>query len=200
MDQAIILLNNLLGFASYFRYPLIGIAIIFEGPILMIASGFLYRTGFFDIVPLFFAIMIGDLTGDTLWYIAGRYFANPILKKEGKFFGVTPERFEKINDLFKRYHERILIFSKLTLGLGFAIGVLASAGMAKVSFKRFIVINAIGEVFLVSILIMIGYFFGHLYSNISDNMKAGFVVVVGVIVVTAFLFFSRYVRQKSKEL
>ena len=200
MNEALIFLGSVMAFASYFRYPLIGAAIIVEGPVLMIASGFLYRTGFFEIAPLFIAIMVGDLTGDTLWYLAGRYFANPILNKKGKFFGITPEKFEKINDLFKRYHERILIFSKLTLGLGFAVGVLTAAGMAKVSYKRFIVINAIGEVFLVSILLTLGYFFGQIYLGISDNLKIGFLVSLAVIVISAFLIFSRYVRQKSKEL
>ena len=166
----------------------------------MVASGFLYKTGFFELVPLFIAILIGDLIGDVVWYVAGRYFADPILKKNGKFIGITPERFAKIKDLFARYHERILIFSKLTLGLGFAIGVLAVAGMTKVSFKRYMVINAIGEIFLVSILLMAGYFFGGLYLGISDNLKAVFVATIAVIVVIAFYFFSKYVRRKSDEL
>jgi len=200
MAQAIILLQSILGFASYFRYPLIAVGVIFEGPILMIASGFLYRTGFFDIIPLFLAIMAGDLIGDVLWYLAGRYFADPILTKYGKFVGIDPEKFEKLKGLFSKYNERILIFSKLTLGLGFALGVLVTAGITRVSFKRFMIINAVGEFFLVSILISIGYFFGEMYMRISDNLKAGFVVFVVVAIVTFLFFFSKYVRVKSKEL
>ena len=194
------LLNHILGFASYFRYPLVAVGTIFEGPIIMIAAGFLYRTGFFELVPLFIAIVIGDLIGDVIWYVAGRYFAHPILSKKGKFVGITPERFEKINDLFSRYHERILIFSKLTLGLGFAVGVLVAAGMAKVSFKRYMIINIIGEFFLVSALMSIGYFFGQVYLNISSNLKIGFLITVAVVILTAFYLFSRYINKKSKEL
>ena len=130
-------LTSILGFASYFRYPLIALGTFVEGPILMIASGFFYRTGFFEIVPLFIAILIGDLIGDVFWYMVGRYFAEPVLSKHGKFVGVTPDRFEKIKELFTKYHEKILIFSKLTIGLGFALGVLVVAGATKVSFKRF---------------------------------------------------------------
>jgi membrane protein DedA with SNARE-associated domain len=196
----VVLLNHILGFASYFRYPLVAVGTIFEGPIIMIAAGFLYRTGFFELVPLFIAIVIGDLIGDVIWYVAGRYFAHPILSKKGKFVGITPERFEKINDLFSRYHERILIFSKLTLGLGFAVGVLVAAGMAKVSFKRYMIINIIGEFFLVSALMSIGYFFGQVYLNISSNLKIGFLITVAVVILTAFYLFSRYINKKSKEL
>jgi membrane-associated protein len=200
MPEPVALLTMIMGFALYFRYPLIAICVIFEGPILMIASGFLYRTGFFAIVPLFIAILIGDLIGDVIWYVAGRYFAHPILKKKGSFVGITPEKFEKINDLFSRYHERILIFSKLTLGLGFAVGVLTAAGMAKVSFKRYMVINVIGEFFLVSILLAIGYFFGQVYLNISENLKIGFLVTVAVVVISSMYLFSRYIARKSKLL
>jgi membrane protein DedA with SNARE-associated domain len=200
MIDPVILLNNILGFASYYRYPLIAIGTIFEGPILMIASGFLYRTGFFAIVPLFIAILIGDLVGDVIWYVAGRYFAHPILSKKGKFVGITPERFEKINELFSKYHEKILIFSKLTLGLGFAVGILAAAGMAKVPFKKYMIINIIGEFFLVAVLLSVGYFFGQVYLNISDNFKIGFLITVAVLVLSSFYFFSRYISKKSREL
>jgi len=200
MIQSMYFLNSLLSFAAYFRYPLIAVGVIFEGPILMIASGLLYRTGFFELAPLFIAILAGDLIGDVFWYMSGRYFADPILKKHGKFIGITPEKFEKIKDLFSRYHERILIFSKLTLGLGFAIGILAVAGMTKVSFKRYMIINIIGEFFLVSILLSVGYLFGELYLGISDNLKAAFIAIVFVVVISAFYFFSRYIRNKSKEL
>ena len=85
MIQTMSFLTGLLGFASYFRYPLIGVGVIFEGPVLMVASGLLYRTGFFELTPLFIAILIGDLVGDVFWYVVGRYFADPILKKQGKF-------------------------------------------------------------------------------------------------------------------
>lgn len=200
MIDPVAFLNSILDFASYYRYPLIAIGTIFEGPILMIASGFLYRTGFFAIIPLFIAILIGDLIGDIIWYVAGRYFANPILSKKGRFIGITPERFERINELFSKYHEKILIFSKLTLGLGFAVGILTAAGMAKVPFRKFMVINIIGEFFLVSALLAIGYFFGQVYLNISDNLKIGFLVVVAALVVIAFYLFSRYISRKSKEL
>lgn len=200
MISPVILLNSILSFASYFRYPLIAIGTVIEGPILMIASGFLYRAGFFELVPLFIAILIGDLIGDILWYVVGRYFAGPILSKRGKFVGITPEKFEKIKELFSKYHERILIFSKLTLGLGFALGVLVVAGATKVSFKRYMVINAIGEIFLVSTMIAIGYFFGEVYLKISDNLKFGFLAVVLVLIIASFYAFSKYISNKSKEL
>ena len=200
MPDPVVFLTSILGFASYFRYPLIAVGTIIEGPILMIASGFFYRMGFFELIPLFIAILIGDLIGDAFWYMVGRYFAEPVLNKHGKFVGITPDRFDKIKKLFTKYHEKILIFSKLTIGLGFALGVLVVAGATKVSFKRFMVINIIGEFFLVAILLIIGYFFGEVYSKISDNFKFGFLILVALVILSFSYFFSRYVKRKSEEL
>lgn len=200
MFDPITFLTSILGFAAYFRYPLIAVGTIIEGPVLMIASGFLYRTGFFELLPLFAAILIGDLIGDIVWYVVGRYFAEPVLHKHGSFVGITPERFEKIKELFTKYHERILIFSKLTIGLGFALGVLIVAGATKVSFKRYMVINFIGEFFLVSTMLTIGYSFGEAYYNVADNLKAGFVVFFVLVILSFTYFFSRFVKAKSKEL
>lgn len=200
MSDPVVFLTSILGFAAYFRYPLVAFGTIIEGPILMVASGFMYRMGLFELIPLFIAILIGDLIGDVFWYIVGRYFAEPILSKHGKFVGITPERFERIKGLFSKYHERILIFSKLTIGLGLALGVLIVAGATKVSFKKYMFINLVCGFFLVSILMSIGYFFGEVYSNISDNFKAVFLIVVIALVLSFSFFFSRYVKKKSAEL
>ena len=200
MISPVIFLNNTLSFASYFKYPLIAVGTVVEGPILMIASGFLYRNGVFELLPLFIAILIGDLIGDVIWYVVGRYFALPVLNKKGSIVGITPEKFEKIKELFSKYHERILIFSKITLGLGFALGVLVTAGIMKVSFKRYMFINIVGEFFLVSFMISIGYFFGEIYLRIPDSFKVEFLISVFMIISISLYVFSKYIKNKSKEL
>jgi membrane protein DedA with SNARE-associated domain len=200
MSDPVVFLTSILGFAAYFRYPLVAFGTIIEGPILMIASGFMYRLGLFELVPLFLAILIGDLIGDVFWYIVGRYFAEPVLSRHGKFVGITPERFERIKGLFSKYHERILIFSKVTIGLGLALGVLVVAGATKVSFKKYMLINLVCGFFLVAIMLTIGYFFGEVYSRISDNFKIAFLVLVAVLILSFSYFFSRYVKRKSAQL
>jgi membrane protein DedA with SNARE-associated domain len=200
MSDPVVFLTSILGFAAYYRYPLVAFGTIIEGPILMIASGFMYRLGFFELVPLFLAILIGDLIGDVIWYIVGRYFAEPVLNRHGKFVGITPERFERIKGLFSKYHERILIFSKLTIGLGLALGVLVVAGATKVSFKKYMLINFVCGFFLVAVMLTIGYFFGEVYSKISEDFKIAFLVLAAVLILSFSYFFSRYVKKKSAEL
>ncbi len=182
-------------FLAGFRYVLLFIGIVVEGPILMVASGILIHIGFFDAVTAFWVIILGDLVGDIIWYYIGYYFAEPLIRKYGKILKITPEIFEKAKGLFHKYHVKILLISKLTIGFGMSLATLMAAGATKVPFKKYIALNFLGEVVLVGVLLSLGYFFGQLYNTIADTMKIYFVVgFVGVIGVSSF-YFTKYIKK-----
>ena len=93
-----------LSFISYFKYFFVFLGAVIEGPIVMIASGFLLSLGTFEAVPLFASLLLGDLVGDIIWYYIGYYFAGFFINKYGKFFGLKPELFEKVKTVFYKYH------------------------------------------------------------------------------------------------
>jgi membrane protein DedA with SNARE-associated domain len=134
------------------------------------------------------------------WYALGYYFGEPFLVKHGRFFSITPESFERAKVLFHKYHTKILIISKMTLGLGMALAVLMAAGAMKIPFKKYITLNAIGEVVLVGVLISIGYFFGNLYSIIDKGFKGLFLFGFTVLILAVGYGFAKYVKNKAKEL
>ena len=94
------------------RYVLIGVAAIVEGPVLMVACGFLLSQGALTLAPLFTALVLGDLVGDIIWYYIGYFFADPFIARHGHFFSVTPELMDRAKKLFSRYHTNILLISK----------------------------------------------------------------------------------------
>ncbi len=185
-----------LTWAYSFRYPLIFIGAILEGPIIMIATGFFLRFGSFSLLPLYAALVCGDLVADIAWYYVGYYFATPLIKKHGRFFGINKEVFEKVETTMHKYPRRILLTSKLTLGLGFALAVILAAGATRLPMKVFITMNALGELFYVASLLAVGYFFGKLYTSIADSFKI-FFAIGGALLITALAFgFSRYLKER----
>lgn len=190
------LVPHFLLFLSNYKYILLFFSIIIEGPILMIASGFLILTGFFNPIYAFLVILVGDLVGDVIWYYIGYFFAEPFLKKYGKFFKITPEIFEKSKNLFHKYHEKILFFSKITIGLGISLATLLTAGASHISFRKYIMLNFLGEIVLVSMLLSIGYFFGQMYFSIADTFKVYFTVGTILFVGTFLFYLIRYLRRK----
>lgn len=106
--------HQLLDFLSFSRYAVVFVLCIVEGPVVMLTSGFLLRLGQFQIVPLYFSLMLGDFAADLVWYAVGRFGAWPLINRFGKFFNITPEIIIKIEKRFKTYQNKILFISKIT--------------------------------------------------------------------------------------
>ncbi len=189
------LLPNFLLFLVGYKYLLLFLGIVIEGPILMVASGILIHIKFFDLTTAFIVILAGDLVGDVVWYYIGYFFAGPFIKKYGKFIKITPEVFENAKGLFHKYHVKILLISKITIGFGMSLATLMAAGATRVSLKKFLMLNFLGEIILVSVLLSVGYFFGQLYNSIADTMKIYFVVGAIVVMGISTYYFTKYIKR-----
>ena len=185
--------------APFLKYIAVFFGAIIEGPILMIAMGFFLRLGYVSFLPLYIALLAGDLTGDIVWYFVGYYFAKPIIARYGKFLSITPEIFEKVKKLFERHDSKILFLSKITSGFGGALATLISAGAVRVPFKKYFIINGLGEFVWVSLLLTIGYAFGNIYSSIASGFKVAFIVSACVFVGGAVYGFFYFLRQRFIE-
>lgn len=161
---------SLIAFIEASRYGLLFVSTLFGSPVVMIAAGYLVHIGQLDFWPAYGVIVAADIAGDIIWYWVGRIGARPFFERFGGYVGVGPELIEKLEDRFNHHHERILIVSKLTMGLGVAIAVLAVAGMMRVPFWRYLAINLSGELLWALMPIGIGYYFG----NISDLLPPSF--------------------------
>lgn len=179
-----------------YRYPIAYPLALFEGPIVMMVSGFLVRTGFFAFWPIYVVLIAGDLTGDVLWYFVGRYGGRPFLLKYGYFLNVTPENVERAESFFHAHQGKILFISKLTTGFGFAIATLIAAGAARVPFKKYFFINFGGEFIWCGLLMAVGYFLGHLYTYVDKGLQWMFISAIIVIGGFAVWGFSKAMRKR----
>lgn len=183
-------LAKLLIYKYFIAFPLA----IIEGPIVMVACGFLLRLGAFSFWPIYLALMLGDLLADIVWYFVGYHGARKFAVRWGKYFSITPESLEKLEVLFNNHQIKILFISKITMGFGFALATLVAAGMAKVPFKKYLLFNFLGGFVWTAMLIGAGYFFGHLYTLIDKSFKVAFVVFLSVMVVTALYGAGKYFK------
>ncbi len=171
-----------------FKYFILFIGCIFEGPVVMMSSGFLYRLGGFEFLPMYIALVSGDFVADIGWYCLGRFGGRPLILKFGNILGINEEMIAKVQERFYVYHEKILIISKLTMGLGFALLILVVAGILRVPFKKYVIINFVGGFIWTGFLITVGYFFGNIYALITGPEKIVFLgtaLLVIIIIVKA---------------
>ena len=70
------------------------------------------------------------------------------------------------------------------------------AGASRVPFRTYLFLNIVGELVLVTSLLVVGYYFGGLYSYIADSFKIWF-LVAGVLVIGSVIYgFSRYMKAR----
>ncbi|MBI3573621.1 DedA family protein [Candidatus Kaiserbacteria bacterium] len=190
------ILSYAISFTVYSKYFIIFFATTFGGPVLSLASGFLLHEGLLDLVPIFLVLSLGELTWDACWYAVGYSYADRFIERFGRFFSFTPEMFEQAKKIFDRYHGITLFMNKLFMGLGMGIAVLVTGGATKMSFWKYMLFNALGEVIWVSGMLYIGYFYAGLYGSIANSLKLAF--LIGTISAFAVLVFggSKYLRKK----
>lgn len=178
----------------YLVYALIAILSSTQGPILSVLSGILLKLGYLDFIPAYAALMLGDLLGDTFWYWMGRLFGHGFIHRFGKYVSLTEEGVESVQRIFHRYTNRILLVSKLTMGLGFALVTLFTAGLSRIPFKKYIALNAVGQFFWTAFLLAVGYLFGQVYESVNGILAKASLLMVFVLAFVAILGFGKYVR------
>jgi membrane protein DedA with SNARE-associated domain len=179
------------------KYAAVFITTPIGGPPFVLATGFLLENGYLQFIPLLFTVAAAELAIDTLWYGIGRKYAARFIASYGKYFSVTAELFDKAKGLFERYDAYILLISKITMGFGLVIPILLTAGASRVSFIKYLLLNALGEIILVATLLSLGYYLGSLTQYVAQGFRIAF--IAGTIALFTALFFgvSRYLRKKQ---
>ena len=190
-------LDAVISWLITYKYLVIFPLVIVEGPVIMMVSGFFLRLGHFDFWPLYIVLMAGDLTADVAWYYAGYHGARRLVGKYGKFFSITEDLLTKTEQVFHRHHNKILFFSKITTGFGFAPAVLMTAGMARVPFGKYITFNTLGQFIWTGLLMGIGYFFGSFYLVVDEGLRVASVIAFAVIVFGGFYGLTKYFRSRD---
>lgn len=189
---------NIVLFSNYYKYFLVLILAIIEGPVIMTFSGLLWRLNYFDLLPLYLVLMAGDLIADAIWYGVGYFWGHKFIQKYGKYFDISEEKVKKFKNLFDNHKTKILFISKITMGFGLALLVLISAGLSRISFKKYLSINFLGQIIWTFLLLVLGYFFGSIYLIIDKSLRMGFLIGLFLFIILSIYGFNAYMRKKSK--
>ncbi|MDP3645587.1 MAG: VTT domain-containing protein [bacterium] len=154
------------------------------------------RLEMLGLVPTFLALAVGDLIGDALWYGAGKRYGNSFFHRFGRFFSLTEGNVDTVKKIFQRYHVRILLLSKVTMGIGFPGATLFTAGLTGIPFRTFMFLNTLGQIVWTGMLLSIGYFLGNVYESVGNVLGVVSTFGIMVVIVVALFGFGRYVRAR----
>ncbi|MEN9561002.1 MAG: hypothetical protein RIQ56_275 [Candidatus Parcubacteria bacterium] len=178
-------LVHLILFLESSKYILIFIGCFVEGTVVMMGAGLLWHVGQVEFWPAYIALLAADILADIMWYYVGFFGARRFMDRWGHFINMTPEVVMKIEKKFHKHHVGILLLSKLSMGFGFAVATLTTAGMLRVPFFRYLTINAIGGVIWVYGMMLVGYYFGNVLELIPRDLQ-----ILAVVLACVGVFFA----------
>jgi len=162
------------------KYLLLFTGSFLEGTTVMLTGGILWHEGLVAFAPTYFALIAGDVLSDVMWYALGYWGGHHFVERWGHLVNATPEVMEKARRYFQKYHARILIISKLTMGLGFSVPILITLGLLRMSFTQYLLITTIGSFVWVGGVMVVGSLFGNVVALVPAKLQialllAGFV-------------------------
>lgn len=137
-------------------YLLLMALVLIEGPIATLLGAFAASAGLMRPGLVFVSAATANLTADTMWYSVGYLGKTDWLVKYGRVIRLRQVHIDLLKEQVRAHASRILLIGKLTLS--FAVPVLIAAGMARVPWRRFFPVVALGELFWTGTLVAGGFF------------------------------------------
>jgi membrane protein DedA with SNARE-associated domain len=184
-------MENIVDLLIQYKYVILFPLAIVEGPILAIIGGFLCTSGFLNPYIIYPLILTGDMIGDSLVYILGRWGVPGFLKRIARRFGLATPNIEPIRTYFNSNPKKTISLSKITLGIGFA--GLYVAGNARIPYNKFIGICLITSALQYVVYMSIGLLFGAAYKQISHYLDfvSALIFVLALAIILVYFVKSR---------
>jgi len=156
---------------------------------IFIGSGFITLNIWAAAAILALAAMLGNLTG----YWIGAKAGPPMFDKpDSKIF--KKEYVDKTHEFFDKHGNRAIVLARFVPIV--RTFITATAGVARMDFRRYFIYSAIGAVLWAAGLTIAGYFLGNI-PWVKDNLEAMILLIVFVSIIPIIIEYIRHRRQKK---
>lgn len=192
-------MDRILQLLSQYQYLILFPLAIIEGPIVAVIAGLLCSTQLLNLVFVYPIIVAGDITGDSICYLFGRFGVPTFVKKIALKLGFKTERIAVVRSYFDTNPIKTISLSKVALGIGVA-GIYL-AGNAKIPYKKFIVVCLATSAMQYVFYLAIGFLFGSAYTEISRYLNtASAFTIVAALAILLWLFIKSKLKNKTASI
>ena len=122
---------------------------------ILLLTGFLTAHHVMRLLPAFLIVYSGLLMTDFLLYSVGKKYGRKIIEHKRFQRVITPHRLTKLEEKFKRWGIWVVFFGRHLLGLRAQIFLVA--GVMKMSWKKFLIVDGISALFTIALWGGLGY-------------------------------------------
>jgi membrane protein DedA with SNARE-associated domain len=191
------------GFFLSYGYPIIFLVLVLTGSGLplpeevpIIAAGVLSAHGQLNPWVAFVICWLGAVLGDCIMYYLGYHFGRGVFQKHPWWVRfVTPEREAQIEQKFRQHGLKVFFIARFLVF--FRSPLFLTAGILRVSFRRFVAFDAACATAVVGVFFGLSYWFGR---ELAEWLRqAEFWLTIGVAVSLIGLGILWWRRRQSKK-
>ena len=208
MENLLLFIQNHAPYLLNHKYLFLFLGGMIEGMNSLVLGGFIASTGQVKLQFLFPLLVVAHTINGYGWYLVGYLGGAKALDKWGHKNKISHQVINKIQDYFKRYSGRTIMFAKFTFSLEIATMILC--GSLNYNLKKFSKYNFYGSAGWVAITVFIGYFFGQSFKLIFTVLKsftllvlflAAAIIIVYILKILLKKYFIGYltIQEKIKE-
>jgi membrane protein DedA with SNARE-associated domain/membrane-associated phospholipid phosphatase len=169
------------------------VGLVVPGETVMLLGGAVAGQGAIDIYLLIAVAWFSAWAGDTTSFFLGRRLGREFVMRHGPRFGISHERFERVEDYFSRHGGKTIFIGRfISLVRAFAPFIAGSSGMR---YRAFVPYSILGTGLWASAHILIGYFFSRSVDTAAKYAgKGAFLLATLIVVVAGSVFLYRHFR------
>lgn len=194
-------LETIIQLLIHYRYVILFPLAAFEGPIVALIAGFLWRTGYIAALPAYGILILGDIIPDSIYFYIGR-FGNrgKFVAKYASRFKAISANFEIIEKLWQNHPKKTMFFSKLAYGL--SVPFLISAGLVNMPYRKFISYAIPITLFQYGVIMAFGYFLGHSFLLAAQYIQQIYVIIAVILIlfIISYVLISKYARKQIEKI
>ncbi len=169
------------------------------GETVLIAAAVYAGTGRMSIVAVGIIAVLAAVAGDNIGYAIGRYGGRAVVLRFGRYVRLTSERLAKAERFFARHGGKIVVIARFVEGLRQVNGIIA--GMADMSWPRFLVFNTLGAALWVGTWASLGYLAGnHINTIYTYATTYSLYLMIAAVVLAAVLVGRVAIRRRRRSL
>jgi len=172
------------------------VGLVVPGETVMLLGGAVAGQGAIDIYLLIAIAWFAAWLGDTTSFFLGRRLGREFVMRHGPRFGISHERFEKVEDYFGRHGGKTIFIGRfVSLVRAFAPFIAGSSGMR---YRAFVPYSILGTGLWASAHILIGYFFSRSIDTAARYAGRGaFLLGTLIVVVVGTALLVRHFRVEA---
>lgn len=166
-------------------YIILALLVAVEGPVATLLGAAAAGTGALKLAPVFVAAFLGNLLADSLWYALGRSGRIEFVIRHGRWIGLKRDQVLQLESSLRDHASKVLFAAKLTAGL--AIPALMTAGMLRLTWRRWFPPIVIGGLIWSAALVLLGYHATAWLTQIERGVNS--LAVGGSLLFVIYLYF-----------